>query len=207
MNRVSVKTDFTAVFEENLRFDYEYHHETQTLRLSAEHLDELFPLLKEDERLAFDYLRDTTAKEQPEGTLHTVYNFLSLPHRHTLMVIATLPHPRAGEQLEVPTATGWWDSANWQEREVYDMFGIRFRGHPDLRRIFLDETVSFHPLRKSFKLERVKNLRDLAEAEGGFAKEAREQMEAEEALVAEQHPESESSSGDVSPSGEPGRSA
>jgi len=184
MNRVPVQTDLSPVFAERLRFDYEYSPEEQTLRLSAEHLDELLPLLAEDERCAFDYLRDLTAKEQPAGTLHVVYNLLSFSHRHTLMVIATIPQLAGGESPEVVSATAWWNSANWLEREVYDLFGIRFRGHPDMRRIFLDESVSFHPLRKSFQLERVKNLRDLGEIEGRFAKEAREQMKAEEARIA-----------------------
>ena len=180
MNRVQVQADFTPIFAESLRFDYEYAPEEQTLRLSAENLGRLFPLLAEDERLGFDYLRDLTAKEQPEGTLHLVYNFLSLKHRHTLTVVATLPLCGECELPEVASATCRWNSANWQEREVYDLFGIGFSGHPDLRRIFLDEAVTFHPLRKRFQLEMVKNLRDLGEAEVAFTREAREQMTTEE---------------------------
>lgn len=199
MNRVPVQTDFSSRLAEALRFDYEYDPGSQTLRLSAERLGELFPLLAEDPRLAFDYLRDLTAKEQPPGVLHTVYNFLSFQHRHTLMVVATLPLPDEGQLLEVVSATSWWNSANWLEREVYDMFGIGFRGHPDMRRIFLDEAVSFHPLRKSFVLERVTNVRDLGEMEVRFTKEAREQMQAEEAQLAARKPEEENAGGGLTP--------
>ncbi len=165
MNHVLDQKDFSGLFSENLKFDYEYDPASQILRLDAEHLPELFALLAMDERLAMDYLRDLTAKEQPEGEFHVVYNWVSIEHHHTLMVVAKVP-----ESMEVLSATQYWESANWMEREVWDMFGIRFAGHPDLRRIYLEETVSFFPLRKSFRTLPVENVRDLGGSERELAK-------------------------------------
>ncbi|TMB94541.1 MAG: NADH-quinone oxidoreductase subunit C [Chloroflexi bacterium] len=65
---------------------------------------------------------------------------------------ATIPRPAATftHDPHVPSLAGVWEGANWPERETYDMFGIEFDGHPDLRRIFLEESFPGHPLRKSF---------------------------------------------------------
>ncbi len=169
MNRVREQQDFSELFQELLAFAYEYDPQKQVLRLAAvaEHLPRLFEVLATDERLALDYLRDLTAKEQPEGEFSVVYNWASIERHHTLMVLAQVP-----ASMEVPTATGYWESANWMEREVWDMFGIRFAGHPDLRRIYLEETVSFFPLRKSFVIHQVVNLSDLGKRESEFAKAA-----------------------------------
>jgi NADH:ubiquinone oxidoreductase subunit C len=165
MNRVLNQRDFSELFSELLDFDYEYDPAAQVLRMDAAHLPKLFALLAADERLAMDYLRDMTAKEQPEGEFHVVYSWASLEHHYTLMVVAKVP-----ESMEVASATKYWESANWMEREAWDMFGIRFSGHPDLRRIYLEETVSFFPLRKSFNILQVKNVRDMGESERELAK-------------------------------------
>lgn len=179
MNHVLDQKDFTGLFSESLKFDYEYDPATQILRMDAAHLPELFTLLAEDERLAMNYLRDLTAKEQPEGEFHVVYSWASIELHHTLMVVA-----KVSESMEVTSATRYWESANWMEREAWDMFGIRFAGHPDLRRIYLEETVSFFPLRKAFKASPVQNVGDLGESEREIAKAkakaAKEAKESEE---------------------------
>ena len=106
--------------------------------------------LKTDQR--FDYLTDLTAVEyrDRERAIEVVYQLWSLERKTSLRVKIELP--RKGP-LEVETVTDLWQGANWLEREVWDMFGIRFAGHPDLRRILMWENYSEgHPLRKDFPL-------------------------------------------------------
>ncbi len=76
------------------------------------------------------------------------YLLLSLSHNHRLTVKVMLNDPSPA----VPTVTDLWSGAEWLEREVYDMFGIRFDGHPDLRRILCGQIIKEHPLRKDYPL-------------------------------------------------------
>jgi NADH-quinone oxidoreductase subunit C len=100
--------------------------------------------------LGFDYLVDITSVdhygEDPRWTV--VYELYSLAHRCYLRLKTGV-----GEELSrLPTVTGVWRTANWHEREIYDMMGIGFDGHPDLRRILMWEGYPYHPLRKDFPL-------------------------------------------------------
>ncbi len=101
---------------------------------------------------AYDYLTDVTAVEyrDPERPLEVVYQLRALGRRADLRVKVALDKRLP---LEVPTVTDLWRGADWLEREVYDMFGVVFTGHPDLRRILMWETYAEgHPLRKDFPL-------------------------------------------------------
>lgn len=100
----------------------------------------------------FDMLVDVTAVDWAEGASprFTVVHHLYGSASHRYIRVAT---PCADDvDPVVPTATGLWPAADWHEREVYDMFGIRFDGHPDLRRILMWEGYPYHPLRKEFPL-------------------------------------------------------
>lgn len=100
----------------------------------------------------FDYLTDVTAVEfrDPELPLEVVYQLRALERRVDLRLKILLDPDGA---LEVASVTDLWAGADWLEREVWDMFGVRFKGHPDLRRILMWETYDEgHPLRKSFPL-------------------------------------------------------
>jgi NADH-quinone oxidoreductase subunit C len=100
----------------------------------------------------FNYLTDVTAVEyrDPEPPLEVVYQLRSLPRKTDLRVKVPLDK---SAPLEVDSVWDLWKGADWLEREVYDMFGIRFRGHPDLRRILMWDTYAEgHPLRKDFPL-------------------------------------------------------
>lgn len=108
--------------------------------------------LRDEPSQQFDYLTDLTCVEyrDPELPLEVVYQLRSLERRVDLRV--KIPLDPDGP-LRVATVTDLWAGADWLEREAYDMFGVRFQGHPDLRRILMWETYDEgHPLRKSFPL-------------------------------------------------------
>jgi NADH-quinone oxidoreductase subunit C len=120
--------------------------------VAPESVHEVLEWLKTAPGEEYDYLVDITAVEyrDRERPIEVVYQLWSLDRRSLLRVKAELPKD---SPLEVATVTDLWAGANWLEREVWDMFGIRFRGHPDLRRILMWETYSEgHPLRKDFPL-------------------------------------------------------
>ncbi len=106
--------------------------------------------LRDDPELAFDMLIDLTAVDRykPGLRFEVVYHLYSLKNRRYLVLKVQVDEDRP----EVPSVTGVWASANWHERETYDMFGIRFAGHPDLRRLYMPEEFEYYPLRKDFPL-------------------------------------------------------
>ncbi len=116
---------------------------------SSQNLDVL-RWLHDDPTQAYDLLRDVTAVDYGAGRpLQVVYQLFSISHRHSLRVKCELPV----EALEIASACPIWATANWLEREVYDLFGITFTGHPDLRRILMPQGYAEgHPLRKDFPL-------------------------------------------------------
>ncbi len=114
---------------------------------------EILAWLRDAPEQRFDFLTDITAVEyrDPERPLEVVYQLRSLERRADLRVKIALPAD--SDDLEVDSVTDLWRGANWLEREVYDMFGVRFAGHPDLRRILMWETYAEgYPLRKAFPL-------------------------------------------------------
>jgi NADH-quinone oxidoreductase subunit C len=115
-------------------------------------LHEILAWLRDDPGQRFDYLTDITAVEyrDPERLLEMVWQLWSLDRKATLRVKVELDKRAA---LEVDSVFDLWKGADWLEREVFDMFGVRFRGHPDLRRILMWETYAEgYPLRKDFPL-------------------------------------------------------
>ena len=119
--------------------------------VAAARVREVLGWLKETKGQEYNYLVDVTAVEyrDPERPIEVVYELFSLERRAQLRVKAEL----AKDALEIDSVVPLWNGANWLEREVFDMFGITFRGHPDLRRILMWETYAEgHPLRKDFPL-------------------------------------------------------
>jgi NADH-quinone oxidoreductase subunit C len=115
-------------------------------------LADVMRFLRDDADCQFDMLTDVTAVDYlgEEPRFEMVYHLYSLAKNKRLRVKA-----RVGEKApEIATLCGLWESANWMEREVWDLYGIRFTGHPDLRRILLYDEFQGHPLRKDYPKER-----------------------------------------------------
>jgi len=111
---------------------------------------EILTWLRDDPDQQYDLLRDVTAVDYGGGQpLQVVYQLFSLFHKHALRVKCELPL----DALEIESVDSLWKAANWLEREVYDLFGITFTNHPDLRRILMPpDYAEGHPLRKDFPL-------------------------------------------------------
>jgi NADH-quinone oxidoreductase subunit C len=123
-------------------------------------------LLKSDPRSAMNMLIDLTAVDYPERVprFEVVTHLYSLTLGHRLRLKCAVGDEE-GEGAEVESLTSLWASANWMERECYDMFGVRFSGHPDLRRILLYPEFVGHPLRKDYPADKIQPLvpfRDVA---------------------------------------------
>lgn len=118
----------------------------ENLVVRGDSLLDIARFLKESDGLEFNYLNFITAVDYYDH-FEVVYRLSSLKHNHSLTVKARC-YDR--ENPVLPSVTGLWQGADFQEREVYDLFGIRFEGHPNMKRIFLWEGFEGHPLRKDF---------------------------------------------------------
>ena len=111
---------------------------------------EVLSWLKTDPEHHYDFLADVTGVDYGGGRpVQVVYQLWSIPHRRALRVKCELPV----SNLQIDSVVPLWQTANWLEREVYDLFGVEFVGHPDLRRILMPSNYAEgHPLRKDFPL-------------------------------------------------------
>lgn len=139
----------------------------ETVVIPREGLREIFSFLKEDGKLDFNFLTDITAVDylgKKEPRFEVVYHLYSLRARHRLRVKVPVPEQDPAVDSLVPL----WKGANWLEREVWDMFGVRFNGHPDLRRVLLYEEFQGHPLRKDYPVNQRQPLAPERELQGTF---------------------------------------
>ena len=122
-----------------------------SVTIPREQLIRVAGFLRHDSELEFDFLSDLTATDHfpSEPRFAVVYHMLSMGHRHVLRLCVWIP----GTNPSVPSVTTIWPTANWHEREVFDLFGVRFEGHPDLTRILLPIDWEGHPLRKDYPTE------------------------------------------------------
>jgi len=149
-----VQEQFTAAIIETHSFRGD---ETAVIR--PESLLAVAKFLKETPELDFNFLMDVTAVDylffaggriQKEFRFEMVYHFFSLKHNHRIRIKV----PVDEKNLEVDTLNSLWVSADWYEREVWDMFGIKFKGHPNLKRILMYEEFVGHALRKDYPVNK-----------------------------------------------------
>ena len=140
----------TKIKSSEIKFNY------LTIEIEIEEIIEVILFLKTNEKCKFRQLTDITAVDYPrkEKRFKLVYLLLSHENNHRLIINSNIK-----EKTIVPSITKIFPSANWMEREVFDMYGITFKDHPDLRRILTDYGFEGHPLRKDFPLTGYKEVR------------------------------------------------
>lgn len=124
------------------------------LIIFKERLVEVLQFLYSSDKTYFDFLSSITGVDNgPTGaTIDVVYNLYSIPYDHHLMIKVELRRNVEGESIpEIPSVSSIWRTADWLERETYDLVGINFTDHPDMRRILLPADWEGHPLRKDYQ--------------------------------------------------------
>ncbi len=125
-----------------------------TVVVDKDKIVEVCHFLRDDPKLRFNYLSDVCGVDYypADPRFEVVYHLYSIPFKHRLRLKC-----KVNDGERVPTVVGIWKTANWHERETYDMYGIVFEGHPDLKRIYLAEGFDGHPMRKDYPLKGYKD--------------------------------------------------
>ena len=143
-----LKQKFSDKIEE-VRMPVDYPTDIPIVYVKKEAIVEVVSFVKTAPGFEYGFLSDITATdEEVDPRFEIVYNLFSHSKKNRIRFKV-----RTTEDQPVPTLVGVWDAANWAEREVYDMFGVKFSGHPDLRRILMDSRWQGHPLRKDYPLK------------------------------------------------------
>jgi NADH-quinone oxidoreductase subunit C len=145
-----LKARFNGVVVEALEFLGQL-----SIRIEPSGIVDVCSFLRDDSATPFNYLSDLTCVHYPDRTatpFDIIYNLYSIRANERVRLKVAI-----GAEEGIETVTGVWPAANWMEREVYDLFGVKFRNHPDLRRLLLPPDWEGHPLRKDYALEFVEN--------------------------------------------------
>ena len=152
MSETAIIDKIKAQFGSDVLESHNYQGD-QTVTLNKERLLDVTRYLKDDPSLDMNFLMDLTAVDylnKKTVRFEVVYHFFSLKHNHRFRVKL----PVDEDDLVVDTLTDLYYSANWYEREVWDLYGIKFHGHPNLKRILLYEGFKGHPLRKDYPINK-----------------------------------------------------
>jgi NADH-quinone oxidoreductase subunit C len=171
MNPAEIVKEISEKFSEEVLWFVCFRDECSIV-LKKEKVKEILRYLKNTPGLEFDYLVDLTAVDYlgfREPRFDVVYHLTSIKHRHRIRVKAQVPE----KGCCIDSVTDLWATANWFERECFDMFGIHFNGHPDLRRILMPEDWKGFPLRKDYPVKS-----DLGDKEWETYKELKETAKA-----------------------------
>ena len=125
----------------------------QTVTIDKGSIHAVSQFLRDDPELSFDFLMDITAVDyidKKEKRFEVVYHFYSLKNNNRVRVKA----PVDEESCEIDTITDLWKTTDWYEREIWDMYGINFKGHPNMKRLLLYEEFKGHPLRKDYPINK-----------------------------------------------------
>ena len=146
----------TQKFGPTIILEKDPHALPPAIRIPAQQIAKVGQMLHENKKTYFDYLACITALDNgpKANTLELIYNLYAIPYNLQLMLKILVIREQPGEPLpEVPSVSHIWRGANWHEREAYDLVGIGFTKHPDLRRILLPADWEGHPLRKDYAVQ------------------------------------------------------
>jgi NADH-quinone oxidoreductase subunit C len=144
-----IKSKITDNFP-NYQIEFSEYLDEFCLKVKKENILEICSFLKNDEELKFVLSEDITAVDWAtrKNRFTVVYHIFSLKNNFRLKLKADVDE----SDCSIDSVSSVWGAANWQERECYDMYGIIFNNHPDLRRMYMPEDFEYHPLRKDFPL-------------------------------------------------------
>jgi NADH-quinone oxidoreductase subunit C len=128
-----------------------FERDETSVYLDRSAIREACVVLRDDPNCPFNYLSDVTCVDwyPSEPRFEVIYHLLSIPHKERLRLKVRL----TGDAPAIESVTSVWPSANYFEREIFDLFGVRFTGHPYLRRLLMPEDWEGHPLRKDYPVE------------------------------------------------------
>jgi len=132
------------------KFEFVEYRGDLSVKFDKEYVTRICRFFKEDPELDFRLCEDVTAVDwaKRKNRFTVVYHIFSLKHNFRLRLKADVDE----SECSIDTVSSVWKTADWHERETYDMFGINFNNHPDLRRMYMPEDFEYHPLRKDFPL-------------------------------------------------------
>jgi NADH-quinone oxidoreductase subunit C len=151
MEPLEIASQIQAAFPEEVKGINEFRGQV-SVTVKKERIKDLMSRLWAAPEYYFDFLEDLCGADylgKKEPRFEVVYNLHSMRHRHKIRIKAEVPE----SDCFIDSVTTIWAGANWHERECYDLFGIRFIGHPDHRRILMPEDWEGHPLRKDYPLQ------------------------------------------------------
>ena len=131
-------------------FEISDYKDELTIKFDKKYMVEVCKFIKSDSELLFTFCTDITAVDWAtrKNRFTVVYNIYSIQNNFRLRIRSDVDE----SDCAIDSVSSVWQAANWQERETYDMYGIKFNNHPDLRRMYMPEEFEHHPLRKEFPL-------------------------------------------------------